>query len=164
VAFRYPCRQIGTEDGAANDIREEKMPASAGVRALSHDDATGIVRGLPHLLLRTEGAALFALAFVLYWQFGASWILFVVLLLAPDVGMLGYINGNRVGAVVYDMFHTYLPPAVLAIVGILTEARFFYPLGLVWFAHIGMDRALGYGLKYPTGFRHTHLGWIGGRT
>jgi Domain of unknown function (DUF4260) len=123
----------------------------------------GVVHGLPHLLLRIEGVALFGLASVLYWQFGASWILFLVLLLAPDVGMLGYLRGNRVGAIVYDLFHTYLPPAVLAVAGILTEAPFMYPLGLVWFAHIGMDRALGYGLKYPTAFAHTHLGTIGGR-
>lgn len=138
------------------------MPANPRTRAPSND-TTGIVRGLPHLLLRTEGPALFALAAALYWQFGASWILFVVLLFAPDMGMLGYIRGNRVGAIVYNVFHTYLPPAVLAIVGILTEAPWLFPLGLVWLAHIGMDRALGYGLKYPTGFRHTHLGWIGGR-
>jgi uncharacterized protein DUF4260 len=123
--------------------------------------ADGVVRGLPRLLLRSEGLALFGMAAALYWQFGASWILFAVLLLAPDVGMLGYVRGNRVGAVVYDLVHTYLPPTILVVVGILTEAQFVYPVGLVWLAHIGMDRALGFGLKYPTAFRHTHLGWIG---
>jgi hypothetical protein len=121
----------------------------------------GVVLGFPHLLLRSEGVALFAMASILYWRFGSSWILFVVLLLAPDVGMLGYVRGSRSGAVVYDLFHTYVPPAVLAVAGILADAPVAYSLALIWFAHIGMDRALGYGLKYPTGFRHTHLGWIG---
>jgi hypothetical protein len=122
----------------------------------------GVVRGLPRLLLRSEGVALFGMATILYWRLGSSWILFIVLLLAPDVAMLGYIRGNRVGATVYDLFHTYIPPAVLAIGGTLYEAPIAHSLALVWFAHIGMDRALGFGLKYPTAFRHTHLGWIGG--
>jgi hypothetical protein len=83
--------------------------------------ADGVVRGLPRLLLGSEGVALFGMAATLYWQFGASWILFAVLLLAPDVGMLGYVRGNRVGAVVYDLVRTYLPPTILVVVGILTE-------------------------------------------
>jgi hypothetical protein len=119
------------------------------------------VRGLPGMLLRTEGAALLALAVTLYGRFGRSWLLFLVLLLAPDLGMLGYLGGSRVGAAVYDLFHTYVPPAVLGIVGVVAESPLTYSIALIWFAHIGMDRLLGYGLKYPTAFRDTHLGSIG---
>jgi hypothetical protein len=79
------------------------------------------VRGLPGMLLRTEGAALLALAVTLYGRFGRSWLLFLVLLLAPDLGMLGYLGGSRVGAAVYDLFHTHVPPAVLGIVGVVAE-------------------------------------------
>jgi hypothetical protein len=82
-------------------------------------------------------------------------------LLAPDLGMLGYLGGSRVGAAVYDLFHTYVPPAVLGIVGVVAESPLTYSIALIWFAHIGMDRLLGYGLKYPTAFRDTHLGSIG---
>ena len=70
-------------------------------------------------------------------------------------------RGTRVGAVVYNLFHTYLPPAVLAIFGVWAGARLPVLVALVWFAHIGMDRMLGYGLKHTSGFRDTHLGRIG---
>jgi hypothetical protein len=118
-------------------------------------------RDLPMLFLRSEGAVLLALAAFLYGRADDGWILFVLLLLAPDVAMVGYVRGTRVGAFVYNAFHTYLPPAVLAVTGILTETRLPVLLALIWFAHIGMDRMLGYGLKHTTGFRDTHLGRIG---
>lgn len=113
------------------------------------------------MLLRTEGAALAGVATALYAKFGLSWWLFAALLLTPDIGMLGYIRGNRIGAAMYDLFHTYLPPAILAVAGVLAELQLAYSIALIWFAHIGMDRLLGYGLKYQDGFRHTHLGRIG---
>jgi Domain of unknown function (DUF4260) len=118
-------------------------------------------RDLPTAFLRLEGLVLFGLATFLYALADASWLMFVVLLLLPDVGMLGYIRDNRVGAVVYNAFHTYLPPALLAVIGMLAGADLPVLLALIWFAHIGMDRVLGYGLKYPSAFRDTHLGTIG---
>ena len=84
-----------------------------------------------------------------------------MLLLAPDVAMIGYLGGTRVGAVVYNVFHTYLPPAALAVVGIVVGSRLLVLLALIWFAHIGMDRMFGYGLKHTSGFQDTHLGRIG---
>jgi hypothetical protein len=123
--------------------------------------ASGVVRGLPLVLLRSEGLALLALSALVYWRFGRSWLLFVLLLLAPDASMLGYLRGSRIGSSVYNLFHTYMPPAVLAVVGLLSGATLIFSLALIWFAHIGMDRVLGYGLKYPEGFRFTHLGRIG---
>ncbi|HEY7282947.1 MAG TPA: DUF4260 domain-containing protein [Actinomycetota bacterium] len=124
----------------------------------------GIVRGLPLVLLRTEGAVLLALSILLYAKFGGSWILFVVLLLAPDLGALGYLRNTRVGGFTYDIVHTYLPPGVLAAIGVLAGNNLCLSVALVWFGHIGMDRLVGYGLKYPDAFKHTHLGWMGGRS
>jgi len=123
----------------------------------------GIVRGLPLVLLRTEGAALLGLSILLYAKFGGSWILFAVLLLAPDLGALGYLRDTRVGATTYDVVHTYLPPAVLGAIGILADNNLCLSVAIIWFGHIGMDRMVGYGLKYPDAFKHTHLGWMGGR-
>lgn len=115
---------------------------------------------LPSVLLRLEGAALLAVASFLYARSDASWLLFVLLLLAPDVGMVGYVRGSRAGAVLYNLFHTSLLPAGLAVVGVIAESRAAVAVALIWLAHIGMDRALGFGLKYPTEFRDTHLGRV----
>jgi hypothetical protein len=117
-----------------------------------------VVTGLPLALLRSEGVALLALAMVLYGSSGWSWWLFVVLLPAPDLGLLGYLRSKRAGAVAYDLTHTYLPPATLGVAGVVSGSGLAVVLALVWFAHIGMDRALGLGLQYPDGSGRTHLG------
>ena len=109
-------------------------------------------------MLRAEGAALLAASAALYWANGGSWWLFALLLLAPDVSMLGYLAGPKVGAAAYNAFHSYPLPAALGIVGLLAGAPLAVAVALVWFAHIGMDRAIGYGLKYPTAFGDTHMG------
>lgn len=114
----------------------------------------------PAVLLRVEGAVLLAGSVLLYRLNGGNWALFALLLLAPDVSALGYLAGPRVGAVVYNGFHSYPLPAVLAAVGLLSGSPGAVALALVWFAHIGMDRLLGYGLKYPSGFKDTHLGRV----
>lgn len=116
----------------------------------------GVVTGLPRLLLRSEGVALLAMAAVLYGRQGRSWWLFVVLLAVPDLGLLGYLVGARAGAVAYNLTHTYLP-AVLALGGVLGGSSLAVSAALIWFAHIGMDRALGLGLRYPDGSAHAHL-------
>jgi hypothetical protein len=118
----------------------------------------GVVTGLPLVLLRSEGVALLALAMVLYGSSGRSWWLLVALLPAPDLGLLGYLRSKRAGAVAYDLTHTYLPPAMLGVAGVVTGSGLAAVLALVWFAHIGMDRALGLGLQYPDGSGRTHLG------
>lgn len=121
------------------------------------------VAGLPKVLLRLEGAAIFVVSVLLYARLDRSWWLFVILVLAPDLGMLGYVRGTRVGAAAYNLFHTYVWAAALAVIGVIAEQGLLLALALIWFAHIGFDRALGYGLKYPAGFEHTHLGRIGRR-
>jgi hypothetical protein len=117
----------------------------------------GVVTGLPLVLLRSEGVALLTMAVILYGSYGSSWWLFVALLPAPDLGLLGYQWSPRAGAVTYDLTHTFAPPAALGVAGILSGSGVAVAVALVWFAHIGMDRALGLGLQYPDGSGCTHL-------
>ena len=118
---------------------------------------TGTADRLPWLLLRLEGAVAAFAAFVLYFHAGYAWWLLVVLALAPDVALVGFVAGPRAGAVAYNIAHTYAWPVALASVGALADADAAVQLGLIWATHIGVDRAVGYGLKYPTGFKETHL-------
>jgi hypothetical protein len=118
-------------------------------------------RDLPTVVLRLEGAALLAAAVFLYARYGDGWILFAVLLLAPDLSLLGYAAGPAVGAVAYDVGHTTVLPLAVAVIGIVSASEVVLSIALVWLAHIGMDRSLGYGLKRTSGFRDTHLGRIG---
>jgi hypothetical protein len=112
---------------------------------------------LPRFLLHAEGAVVAAAALAVYFHAGYAWWLLVALVLAPDLSMLGYLAGSRLGAASYDMAHTYALAVALAASGWLTDADLAAKLGLIWIVHIGVDRALGYGLKYPTGFKDTHL-------
>jgi Domain of unknown function (DUF4260) len=112
---------------------------------------------LPRLLLHAEGAVVAVAAIVVYFHLGYPWWLLAVLALAPDLAALGYLAGPRVGALAYDTAHTYALPVILATAGWLAGAELAMELGLIWIVHIGVDRALGYGLKYPTGFKDTHL-------
>ena len=123
------------------------------------DDELASTRDLsvPRLLLHLEGAVLFAGATAAYFSTDGGWLLFLILLLAPDLSMLGYLAGQRTGALVYDLFHAYPLPALLLALAYLLEARVLAHVGLIWLAHVGMDRTVGYGLKYPTGFKDTHL-------
>jgi hypothetical protein len=109
-------------------------------------------------LLRFEGLAAAAVAGVLYARTGASWWLFATLWLAPDLSMLGYLAGPRWGARVYNAVHCYAAPLALAVSALLLHATNLLPFALIWVNHIGVDRLLGYGLKYPAGFGWTHLG------
>jgi len=123
--------------------------------------ATGGVRGM----LRFEGLMLFTVALFLYAHAGASWMFFFALFLAPDLSFVAYVFGSRVGALAYNAVHTTVGPIVLALASQLLPATAIplLPVALIWFAHIGFDRALGYGLKYASGFGDTHLG-VSGKT
>ena len=119
------------------------------------------VTGTPRTWLRLEGAALLAAAVVAYqWQLG-SWATFALLFLAPDLAMLGYLAGPALGARLYNLAHVEVAPIFLAMYGIGVGRHDVLPYALVWLAHIGFDRMIGYGLKYPTRFGDTHLGPIG---
>lgn len=114
-------------------------------------------------LLRLEGAAVLGGAIVLYASAGHPWLVFFVLFFAPDLAMLGYTANPSVGATTYNLAHTYVLPALIAALGWWTGTETAMAVALIWAGHIGLDRMLGYGLKLPTGFRHTHLGTIGRR-
>jgi hypothetical protein len=109
-------------------------------------------------LLRIEGLAVAAVSAVIYARTGASWWLFAALWLAPDLSMLGYLASPCRGARLYNAFHTYTLPVVLGLAAWFLHARGLVPFALIWINHIGVDRLLGYGLKYSNGFGWTHLG------
>jgi uncharacterized protein DUF4260 len=110
----------------------------------------------PSILLRIEGGAIFAASVFGYYQNHASWMCFVLLFLTPDLFMLSYLANMRVGAMVYNIAHTLLMPGLLFTIGIFI-GKPLVAFVLIWTAHIGFDRLLGFGLKYPTRFKDTHL-------
>ena len=111
----------------------------------------------PGFLLRLEGGLDLALSLIFYQAIHANWLLFVGLLLVPDLSMLGYLRGVRLGTICYNLLHTLIGPFLLIAYAYLTRSLWVLPYALIWTAHIGLDRVLGFGLKYPTGFRDTHL-------
>ena len=122
----------------------------------------GAVTGSVRILLRLEGLGLFVLALLLYANSHLSWLAFAVFFLAPDLSFLGYLAGPRVGAAVYNIAHDTFIPIILVVGGYFLAANYIVlATALIWLAHIGFDRALGYGLKYETGFGFTHLGRVG---
>jgi hypothetical protein len=124
-------------------------------------NAAGAVTGEVRALLRIEGLALFCAAILFYGISGASWWLFAVLFLAPDLSFAAYLAGARLGAMGYNALHATIGPLLLALVSLAMGWPMAGPVALIWLAHIGFDRALGYGLKYKAGFGFTHLGRIG---
>ncbi|MBK8008214.1 MAG: DUF4260 domain-containing protein [Rhizobiales bacterium] len=119
------------------------------------------VAGLPRMLLKAEGFALFAICVFAYWKLGVTWWLFAVLILAPDLTMIGYLAGPRFGAHLYNAGHITVMPLILGFAGLYTDSVVAMAAALVWLAHIGIDRMLGFGLKFETAFSDTHLGRIG---
>jgi len=109
------------------------------------------------LILRLEGLGVLTAAIALYASLNTSWWLFAALLLAPNVFMIGYLAGPRLGALLYNMGHTYVAPLALGALAYAAGAPQVGAVAVIWAAHIGMDRALGYGLKQRGGFHDTHL-------
>jgi hypothetical protein len=109
-------------------------------------------------LLRLEGMAVGAVSAVLYARTGASWWLFAALWLVPDLSILGYFAGPCRGSRIYNAAHTYTLPITLAVCALLFRANVLLPFALIWVNHIGVDRMMGYGLKFSNGFDWTHLG------
>lgn len=123
---------------------------------------TPAVSGLPLRILRSEGVVLLVAALAAYFAgLDEPWWLVPLLLFVPDVFMAGYAKSRRAGAMLYNFAHSYPAPAVLGALASLAAEPLWQGVALVWVAHIGMDRALGYGLKYETDFRDAHLGRIG---
>lgn len=121
----------------------------------------GSANGGVRLLLRAEGLMVLAASVAAYAQFGAGWGWFAALFLLPDLSFAAYLAGPRWGALAYNAAHSYLGAVGLLAVGALGGSPLLLAAALVWCAHIGFDRLLGYGLKYGAGFGHTHLGRLG---
>jgi hypothetical protein len=115
------------------------------------------------IILRLEGLSCLILACVIYQYLNFSWVQFALYFLVPDVAILVYVFANaRTGMVAYNLTHSSIGASIAGLLGVLLEQPLFLQISLIWFAHIGFDRALGYGLKYPMGFRVTHLGVLKG--
>jgi hypothetical protein len=119
--------------------------------------------GAPLALLRAEGAGVALVMALAAWHLGPPWWLTVAVLIAPDLALGGYALGPRVGARLYNAAHSYVGPALLAAPSLVLGAGTLGAVAALWALHIGVDRALGYGLKYPTAFGDTHLGRVGRR-
>ena len=124
-------------------------------------ESTGAVTGGVRTLLRLEGLTLFAGMTLLYAIWDGSWWIYAILFLVPDLSFAGYLASPRVGAIVYNAAHSYLAPVALMTSGFAAASPLTLSIAMIWLAHIGIDRALGYGLKYAEGFGFTHLGRIG---
>lgn len=112
----------------------------------------------PNHLLRLEGLAIAAAALAAFVVLDGPWWLLVVLFLAPDLSMLGYLVGPRLGSRAYNLVHTYTLPLGVGALGAWADGTLVLQAVAIWIAHIGVDRLAGYGLKYETGFKDTHLG------
>lgn len=137
--------------------------ATTSGEAAQHVSTQGVLGRLPRVLLHLEGAAVAAAAIALYFYADYPWWLLVALALAPDLSLVGYVAGPRVGSAVYNAAHTYVPSVALGAIGVIAGADLAVQLALIWITHIAVDRAIGYGLKYPTSFKETHLqrvGWV----
>ena len=123
--------------------------------------APTFVAGGSRIVLRFEGAALFCAASVAYWWQGGGWLLYAVLFFTPDFSFVAYLAGPRLGALAYNALHATLGPLALAAAGLYFAVPTALLVAMIWLAHVGFDRALGYGLKYASAFADTHLGRIG---
>ena len=122
---------------------------------------SGATTGGVRLVLRLEGLCVLIAASVAYSKFGLGWGTFALFFLTPDLSFLGYLAGPKIGAVSYNVAHSYVGAGTCLVISLVLPVPLLLTAGIIWFAHIGFDRALGYGLKYSAGFGFTHLGRIG---
>lgn len=122
---------------------------------------TNAVSGGVRVLLRLEGLCILVASVLAYAKFGNGWGTFALFFFAPDLSFAGYLAGSKVGAMAYNLAHSLVGALAVLAAGVLLSAPVAVSAGIIWLAHIGFDRALGYGLKYAAGFKFTHLGVIG---
>jgi hypothetical protein len=114
-------------------------------------------------LIRLEELGLFLFTIYLFSLLRLPWWYFLLLLFVPDLSILGYVAGARVGALVYDFIHHRALALIYYVAGVSLGLPLLALGGIILFAHSSLDRTLGYGLKFPDAFNHTHLGMIGGK-
>ncbi|OGO54301.1 MAG: hypothetical protein A2V84_02380 [Chloroflexi bacterium RBG_16_70_13] len=113
--------------------------------------------------LRAEGVIAFAWGVVIWVLLNQPLPLLLVALLLPDLSMLGYLRGPHAGAILYNIVHNWATAGLVLLIALVAQSGPLILVGAVLLGHVGIDRALGYGLKYPTAFQDTHLGRIGRR-
>ena len=124
-------------------------------------DGPGAATGGVRTMLRLEGLGLLAGMTLLYGVWDGSWWIYALMFFAPDLSFAAYLAGPKPGAIVYNAAHSYLAPMAMMTFGFATSSPLVLSIAMIWLAHIGFDRMLGYGLKYAEGFGFTHLGRIG---
>jgi hypothetical protein len=112
-------------------------------------------------IIKLEEFGLFLFGIYLFNQLDYAWWFFLVLILAPDFSMIGYAFSNKFGAFLYNLVHHRAIAIMIYLAGVYFSNNFIQLTGIILFSHSSMDRMLGYGLKYETGFKYTHLGEIG---
>jgi Domain of unknown function (DUF4260) len=112
---------------------------------------------------RAESLVIFASSTYLYFSLDFSLVGYILLLFVFDISMLGYIKNPAFGAYTYNAVHSLAAPLILITISYALDVRVLLGASLLWLAHIGLDRTLGYGLKLSSGFTDTHLGKIGKR-
>lgn len=108
-------------------------------------------------ILRIEGALFFLISLYVFYLREMSWLIFFLLLFTPDISMIGYLKDKKIGSVIYNLGHNYLLAIALVILGNVLPYDWMVTLGIILFAHVSLDRALGFGLKYPDDFKNTHI-------
>ena len=116
------------------------------------------IEGKPRLWLRSEGLVLFISTIIIFGHLHQRWWLYLLLLFVPDIFMLGYLANTKLGAFLYNLGHSYFAPALMILLSWRAEGKISLAIGIIWLGHIGWDRFFGYGLKYDSDFKHTHLG------
>jgi len=114
-------------------------------------------------LLKIEELGQFLLSVMLFTQLDYVWWIFPACLLLPDLSMVGYLANPKNGAWLYNFFHHKFVAISVLIVGFWVDNSLLTLAGVILFGHASMDRIFGYGLKFTDHFKHTHLGWIGGK-
>jgi hypothetical protein len=149
-------------------MREESKTMTATTApmiSLSEDSRpqprAGMTHGAVRSWLRLEGAAAFVAGLALFGAAGGSWLLIVPLLLLPDVSAIGFLAGPRAGFFTYNLVHNWVPGIAALGLGIWLSSPAIVLVAAILIAHVGMDRAVGYGLKLPGSFHDTHLGRMG---
>jgi hypothetical protein len=156
---------VASQDTASETVCDTaKTTVCDTAKTVVNTGAAGAATGGVKTVLRLEGLTLFAGMVVLYGAWEGSWWVFAILFLAPDLSFLAYLSGPKFGALIYNAAHSYLGPMTLMTAGFGFEEPLTLSVAMIWLAHIGFDRALGYGLKYTAGFGFTHLGRIGRKT
>lgn len=112
-------------------------------------------------LIKLEEVAMFGFSIVLFSMTSFAWWWYPILILTPDIGMIGYLAGSKVGAFTYNLFHHKAVAILILCLGWFFGSFWLELIGIILFGHSSLDRILGYGLKYLDSFKHTHLGRIG---